>query len=79
MSLDIKSKIFTIVAQVIHKAAEEIESEALFADLGIGEFDLIEIMMKIEDQFSIILDDAKITDFATVQHIIDHVTELLED
>ncbi len=77
MTVEIHAKVSNIIAQVIGKTVEEIKSEALFADLGIDEFDLIEIIMKVEDQFNIIVDDGKIADFSNVQNIIDVVSNLL--
>lgn len=77
MTVEIQAKVSNIIAQVIGKTVEEIKSETLFADLGIDEFDLIEIIMKVEDQFNIIVDDGKIADFSTVQNIIDVVSNLL--
>lgn len=75
---DISSKISQIIAQVLHKEVSELEQESLFADQGIDEFDIIELVMKLEDHFNIIMDDAKVESFETLQDIIDHVSDLVE-
>lgn len=75
---DISTKVLHIIAQVLHKAVDELEMDVLFADQAIDEFDVIEMIMKLEDHFGIIMQDAKVAEFSSLQDIIDHVSDLVE-
>ncbi len=75
---DISVKISQIIAQVLHKGVGDLEMDTLFADQGIDEFDVIEIIMKLEDHFGVIMEEAQVSAFSTLQDMIDHVINLVE-
>lgn len=75
---DISTKVLNIISQVLHKAVDELEMDTLFADQAIDEFDVIEMIMKLEDHFGIIMQDAQVAEFSSLQDIIDHVSDLVE-
>ncbi len=75
---DVLAKISHIIAQVLHKGIEELELDAMFADQGIDEFDIIELIMKLEDHFGILIEDEKAATFNTLQDIIDYIIDAVE-
>lgn len=75
---DISTKVLNIISQVLHKAVDELEMDTLFADQAIDEFDVIEMIMKLEDHFGIIMQDTQVAEFSSLQDIIDHVSDLVE-
>lgn len=66
---DSLSKITKIVAQQIKKPENELVPATKLSDLGADEFDMIEIVMKLEDQFGVIIDDTDVAQLESIEAV----------
>lgn len=64
---DTTAKITKIVAQLLEKDETFCVPATPLKDLGVSEFDLIELVMKLEDQFSLLIDDADVAQFTSIE------------
>ena len=46
----------------------------LLIDLGLNSYELVEMVCKIEEEFNIEIPDRVISDFKTVQNVMDYIT-----
>jgi acyl carrier protein len=70
---DTTQKITKIVAQLLEKDETLLTPATPLKDLGIGEFDLIELIMKLEDQFSLIIDDADKSEIYSIESAVQFI------
>ncbi len=71
-----KDKVIAIIAAKISIEPLTIKEESTLADLGADSLDLMEIIMKIEEQFGVEIDDEKAESLKNVKSVIDYVQEL---
>ncbi len=75
--------IFTIVKQVISKELE-VEEEKITPesriqeDLGADSLDVMNITMRLEDEFNLRIPDEDLTKISTVQDIVDYIQSHLQ-
>lgn len=66
---DTTQKITEILAQLLEKDKTVFTPATTLADAGVGEFDLIELIMKLEDHFGLLIEDAEIAGLETIQDV----------
>jgi len=75
MNIDVASQTKTIIADLLGISIDKIQPSAkLVNDLGADSLDMVELVMKLEDQFEICIDDSDAEKNSTVQEIIDYIT-----
>ncbi len=66
-------KVARIVAEKLTIDASTIKPESVLQDLGADSLDLVEIIMKLEEQFGIEVDDAKAEELKNVDDVVTYV------
>ncbi len=65
-----REKVIDIIACQLGVSADEIRSDTLLEDLYADEFDIVDIVMSIEDEFDFSLTDEEISSVKTAGDII---------
>jgi acyl carrier protein len=74
--MDILKEVIAIVAEILNGKVEEIKVESkLVEDLGSDELDNTEIVLALEDKFGIVISEEEQEKLASVQDIVNLVTE----
>ncbi len=68
-----QDKVITIIADKLSIDKKSIMLTSNLQDLGADSLDLVEIIMKLEEQFGIEIDDAKAEQLKNVQDVINYV------
>lgn len=68
-----QDKVARIIADKLSIDVSTIKSESTLQNLGADSLDLVEIIMKLEEQFDIEIDDAKAETLKNVRDVIDYV------
>lgn len=72
--LEIEEKVKSIICDELGVAPEEISDRTRIAeDLGADSLDMVEMMMRFEEEFNTEIDDATAERLATFQQIVDHI------
>lgn len=66
-------KITKIVAELLEKDAATLEPAAPLKELGVGEFDMIELVMKLEDQFGVLIEDADVSEITSIDSAVQFI------
>ncbi len=66
-------KVAAIIATKLSIDPSTIKNESTLQDLGADSLDLVEIIMKLEEQFGIEIDDAKAETFKNVTDVVEYV------
>ena len=69
-------KITSIVAEKLHIDAAAINPQSTLQDLGADSLDMVDIVMKIEEEFGIEINDEAAESLHNVQDVINYVHEL---
>ncbi|KDQ20309.1 hypothetical protein BOTBODRAFT_27731 [Botryobasidium botryosum FD-172 SS1] len=76
---DIQARIFDVLKSFEKVKTEKITPTASFADdLGLDSLDAVEVVMNIEEEFSIEIPDAEADEIKTVQQAIDYISKTPE-
>jgi len=75
---DTARKIATIIADKLHVDAATITPQSTLQDLGADSLDMVDIVMKIEEEFGIEINDENAERLHNVQDVINYVHELRE-
>jgi acyl carrier protein len=76
MSAEILAKVQKIVAEQLSVDLEQVKPEASFAnDLGADSLDTVELVMALEEEFSIEIPDEAAEGIATVQDAVAFITK----
>jgi len=71
---EITETVTTLVAQILEKEDTiSIIPAVHLKDLGMDQFDVIELAMKLEDQLSIAIDDTEIEHFDSIESVVECV------
>ena len=73
---DTLNKVTAIVADKLSIAKDIITRQSTLQELGADSLDLVEIIMKLEEQFGIEIDDEKAEQLKDVQEVTDYVHSL---
>ncbi|MCX5858922.1 MAG: acyl carrier protein [Proteobacteria bacterium] len=72
--MTLENKVTNIIAEQLGIGTEEIQPEAKFMeDLGADSLDLVELVMAMEDEFSISIPDDRIEEIKTVQDAVNYI------
>jgi acyl carrier protein len=75
MSEDIQNKVRALVAEQLLKEPSAINPNVLLSDLGADELDTMQFIMRIEEQFGVIIDDEEIPHLSTVAAVTEFLTQ----
>lgn len=73
---DTYNKVIDIVAATLTVEKESIRPESKFEQLGADSLDMLEILMKLEEQFGIEIDDTKAAKITTIEEAVDNIQQL---
>ncbi len=73
---DTFDKVTTIIAEKLDVKKDAVTAHATLQDLGADSLDMVEIILKLEDQFSIEIDDEKAEQLKDAQDVVDYVHSL---
>ena len=71
-----KSKIIDLIAEQLNIDKKSISENSTLSELGADSLDRVEIIMKLEEEFSIEINDEMAQDISTVGQAIDYVNKL---
>lgn len=75
---EILDKVKTIVADQLEKEKEEVKAESNFAtDLGADSLDTVELVMALEEEFTIEIPDEEAEQISTVQAAVNYIESQL--
>ena len=71
-----EQRIITMIADVLKIDAEQITTESKFIDdLGSDSLTLVELVMRMEEDYDTEIRDEEIENLITVQHVVDFINE----
>jgi len=70
------NKIISIIAEKLHVDASTINAQSTLQDLGADSLDMVDIIMKVEEEFGIEINDEDAEGLHNVQDVIDYVHNL---
>jgi acyl carrier protein len=73
---DTFNKVADIIAQKLSIDKSKVSATATLQDLGADSLDVVEIIMKVEEQFSIEIDDDQAERLKNVQDVVEYVDSL---
>ncbi len=73
---DTYNKVVTLVAQKLNVDKAAVERARSFQELGADSLDMVEIVMKLEEDFGIEINDADAEKLTSVEQVVDYVHEL---
>jgi len=73
--MTLAERVREIIGEELGIEKEEVKNSSTLDELGIDELDRIEIVMHLEEEYSIDISDEAMFNFETVQDIIDHVID----
>ncbi len=76
---NIREKVITIVAQHLGVDAKSVGGDSRFVeDLGADSLDLVDLVMELEDEFSIQISDNETGNFRTIDDVVSFINTLEE-
>ena len=69
-------KVTSIIAEKLHIDAATINPQSTLQDLGADSLDMVDIVMKVEEEFGIEINDEDAEKLHNVQDVINYVHEL---
>ena len=73
---DTTQKVMAIIAEKLAVQPNTIDGHVTLQDVGADSLDMVEIVMKLEEQFNIEINDEKAEELHTVNDVIDYVHSL---
>jgi acyl carrier protein len=73
---ELVEKIKVIIADILNVEPSTIQSDATFESLGIDSLDMLEIIMKLEEQFGIEIDDEKAASITSIEDAARKIEEI---
>lgn len=73
---DTKKRVVEIVAEKLSIDPSGITESVTLQDLGADSLDMVEIIMKLEEEFDISIDDEKAESFENLGHVITYIHSL---
>jgi acyl carrier protein len=72
-----EEKVKAIIAEQLGLQLEEIKIDSRFVeDLGADSLDLVDLVMKLEDEFEVSIDDEQASNLRTVKDALDFIEKL---
>ena len=77
--MSIEERVIKIVAEQLGIKENEVKFESRFVeDLGADSLDTVELIMSLEDEFSIEISDSEAENAKTVKDVVDYIENKLE-
>jgi len=70
---DIRNKVVKIVTDKLSVEKETVEKSGSFQDLGADSLDMVDIIMKLEEQFSIEINDEDAEKLSSLNEVVDYI------
>ena len=70
------AKITSIIAEKLHIDAATINAQSTLQDLGADSLDMVDIVMKVEEEFGIEINDEDAEKLTNVAEVVDYVQKL---
>jgi acyl carrier protein len=70
---DTKDKVISIIASELGRKSGEIQEDSTFNDIGADSLDMVEVIMKLEEQFGIEIKDEEAEHMKSVKDVVDFV------
>jgi acyl carrier protein len=70
------NQIAEIIATTLHIAKSRVTLNATMHDLGADSLSMVEIILKLEEQFNIEIDDEKAEHLTNVQEVLNYISSL---
>jgi acyl carrier protein len=70
---DTKDKVISIIASELGRKSAEIQEDSTFNDIGADSLDMVEVIMKLEEQFGIEIKDEEAEHMKSVKDVVDFV------
>ena len=70
---DTAQKIIVLIAEKLNIDQSTVKTEEMLQDLGADSLDMVEIIMKLEEQFSVEINDEEAEKLTNVQEVINYV------
>ena len=75
----ILDKLRSLISEQLDVAADEVYEDSEFlSDLGADSLDIVDLVMKIEDEFNLEIDDEDAQEMQTVRRVIDYLEQTLQ-
>ena len=71
---DINKRVIELIAEQLHKPTSEITPASKLEDLGADSLDLVEMIMKLEDEFQVEINDEQAERFVTVDDLVAYIS-----
>ena len=68
-----KERLIQIIAEQLGKGIEEVTPQSSFKDLAADSLDILDIILKIEEEFNVDISDEKAEKINTVQELFDYL------
>ncbi len=76
MEKSVEKRVFEIIVEQLGVSEEEVTMEASFIDdLGADSLDLVELIMAMEEEFSLEISDEDAEKIQTVQDVVNYISE----
>ena len=72
---DITAKVIETVAQHLSRDMDSIIPATRFEDLGADEFDMLELVMKWEDEFELVIEEDELPQFVSVEAVTEYIAQ----
>lgn len=73
---DILEKVVDIVSKKLDVSRDTVEKSSSFEDLGADSLDMVEIIMKLEEQFGIEINDEDAEQLCNLDEVVDYIHNL---
>jgi len=77
MSESIQDRVLRVIATTRRVPLESVRADSTFEELGIDSLDRINILFELEGEFDVEIDDEQAKQVATLQQMIDGITQLV--
>ena len=75
---DTYSSVLQVVSEKLKKDKDTIIKAQTFQDLGVDSLDMVEMVMKLEEQFNIEINDEDAEKLTSIDQIVDYIHALRE-
>ena len=76
--VDTQNKVIDIIVQKLKVEKNTVVPTATLQDLGADSLDMVEIVMKLEEQFGIEINDEDAEKLHNVQEVVDYVSKFVQ-
>lgn len=76
---EIKSRVITLVAEILNTDQSKVQQATSFEQLGADSLDMVEIVMRLEEEFSIEINDEHAQQLTSLDSVVDYIALLLSN